>query len=248
VVALATSAQPPTPHRMFFRYAACMYACAHLAQQAALSLRYVATWEARTDQICHMALQALQYMRKVCSHPALVLEPGNEAHADALQEAAPGAALPLRGVQHAPKLAALRDLLAQCGIGHPAEGGSAALRVSSKRSSSPSRALSLHELLSMLANADVNKHLHRCNRREIGVIMSDRHWTSGCRRGRRRGRCAPRACVCTAQVTPGSGRDRGVPAVSLLQRGPCSTAERYRGGLHGAESDVATHRCCYPTA
>lgn len=67
-------------------------------------------------------LQALQYMRKLCSHPALVLDPGNEAHQGALQDVAPGAALPLRGLQHAPKLAALRELLAQCGIGHPPEG------------------------------------------------------------------------------------------------------------------------------
>jgi TATA-binding protein-associated factor len=73
------------------------------------------------------AAQALQYMRKVCSHPALVLEPGNEAHAEALREAAPGATLPLRGTQHAPKLAALRDLLAQAGIGRPAAGGAAVL-------------------------------------------------------------------------------------------------------------------------
>jgi TATA-binding protein-associated factor len=80
------------------------------------------------------APQALQYMRKVCSHPALVLEPGNEAHAEALREAAPGAVLPLRGTQHAPKLAALRDLLVQCGIGHSAEGGAAVLSVCSQHS------------------------------------------------------------------------------------------------------------------
>lgn len=72
--------------------------------------------------------QALQYMRKLCSHPALVLDAGNGAHREALQAVAPGAALPLRGVQHAPKLAALRELLGQCGIGSQAEGGPLTLR------------------------------------------------------------------------------------------------------------------------
>ncbi len=61
-------------------------------------------------------------MRKLCSHPALVLDVGNAAHAAALEAAAPGETLPLRGLQHAPKLAALRELLAQCGIGATPEG------------------------------------------------------------------------------------------------------------------------------
>ena len=61
-------------------------------------------------------MQALQYMRKVCSHPALVLDKDTAAHQQIL--ASQQLSLPLKdGVQHAPKLGALRELLTQCGIG-----------------------------------------------------------------------------------------------------------------------------------
>ena len=68
-------------------------------------------------------LQALQYMRKLCSHPALVLDPEQPAHVVALN-AATGAATEgdigtwearvaaIRSqLHHAPKLEALQQLL-----------------------------------------------------------------------------------------------------------------------------------------
>ena len=76
--------------------------------------------QAPNDLRTARSAQALQYMRKLCSHPALVLDPGNAAHAAALAAGAPGEALPLRGLHHAPKLAALAELLHQCGIGRGA--------------------------------------------------------------------------------------------------------------------------------
>ena len=63
-----------------------------------------------------VGMQALQYMRKVCSHPGLVLDKATAAHRQIL--ASQQLSLPLKdGVQHAPKLGALRELLTQCGIG-----------------------------------------------------------------------------------------------------------------------------------
>ena len=68
-----------------------------------------------------MAVQALQYLRRLCSHPLLVLEESNPAHVAAAQQATSSSSWTaakdgLRGLTHAPKLAALRDLLQQCGI------------------------------------------------------------------------------------------------------------------------------------
>lgn len=65
------------------------------------------------------ALQALQYLRKLCSHPLLVLDASVPQHAAAvvmagLALAAPNWACkgsPLRALQHAPKLQALAQLL-----------------------------------------------------------------------------------------------------------------------------------------
>jgi TATA-binding protein-associated factor len=60
--------------------------------------------------------QALQYMRKLCNSPALVMKEGHKQYAEvqrqlALQKSS------LRDPIHAPKLTALRDLLVDCGIG-----------------------------------------------------------------------------------------------------------------------------------
>lgn len=64
-------------------------------------------------------LQALQYLRKLCSHPLLVLEDEGQAarHADAIAQSG---SKDLHDLQHAPKLQALRDILEECGIGMPA--------------------------------------------------------------------------------------------------------------------------------
>lgn len=60
--------------------------------------------------------QALQYMRKLCNSPALVVKPGNKQY-DAIQKQLAGSKSNLKDVAHAPKLGALRDLLIDCGIG-----------------------------------------------------------------------------------------------------------------------------------
>jgi TATA-binding protein-associated factor len=58
------------------------------------------------------SLQAIQYMRRLCTHPALVLPP---ARARELVEG--GAAALSESLAASPKLVSLRDLLLQCGIG-----------------------------------------------------------------------------------------------------------------------------------
>ena len=66
--------------------------------------------------------QALQYLRKVCNHPALVLTPSHPKYQDmisGLQKQNSN----LHDLTHAPKLNALKQLLNDCGIG-VAESGS----------------------------------------------------------------------------------------------------------------------------
>ncbi|KAJ9607456.1 TATA-binding protein-associated factor mot1 [Cladophialophora chaetospira] len=60
--------------------------------------------------------QALQYMRKLCNSPALVVKEGNKQY-EAIQKQLAVTKSSLRDVAHAPKLGALRDLLIDCGIG-----------------------------------------------------------------------------------------------------------------------------------
>lgn len=57
--------------------------------------------------------QSLQYLRKLCSHPALVFDASHPAHAAALREVGGE----LHALQHSPKLLALRQLLLDSGIG-----------------------------------------------------------------------------------------------------------------------------------
>ncbi|CCG83717.1 protein of unknown function [Taphrina deformans PYCC 5710] len=61
--------------------------------------------------------QALQYMRKLCNHPALVLNAKHPKY-DVMLKDLSSRGQTLRDVQHAPKLLALRDLLVDCGIGN----------------------------------------------------------------------------------------------------------------------------------
>ena len=73
-------------------------------------------------------LQALQYMRKLCSHPALVLDPQQPAHVAALNAATGAATEEVAGtwearvaavrsqLYHAPKLEALQQLLQVTGV------------------------------------------------------------------------------------------------------------------------------------
>ncbi|OAP59184.1 hypothetical protein AYL99_06482 [Fonsecaea erecta] len=60
--------------------------------------------------------QALQYMRKLCNSPALVVKEGNKQY-EAIQKQLAASKSSLRDIAHAPKLGALRDLLIDCGIG-----------------------------------------------------------------------------------------------------------------------------------
>lgn len=67
--------------------------------------------------------QALQYMRRLCNSPALVVKEGHKQYNE-VQKYLGAKQSYIRDVAHAPKLSALRDLLTDCGIGAnpPAEG------------------------------------------------------------------------------------------------------------------------------
>ncbi|KAL9126245.1 MAG: hypothetical protein Q9217_004678 [Psora testacea] len=60
--------------------------------------------------------QALQYMRKLCNSPALVVKEDHKQYS-AIQSSLARQNSSLKDVTHAPKLIALRDLLVDCGIG-----------------------------------------------------------------------------------------------------------------------------------
>lgn len=60
--------------------------------------------------------QALQYMRKLCNSPAMVMKEGHKQYA-ATQALLARQNSSLQDPVHAPKLTALRDLLVDCGIG-----------------------------------------------------------------------------------------------------------------------------------
>ena len=90
--------------------------------------------------------QALQYMRKLCNSPSLVVKEDHKQYA-AIQSQLARQNSSLKDVAHAPKLTALRDLLVDCGIGtDPAENNNFV---------SPHRALifcQMKEMLDMVAN------------------------------------------------------------------------------------------------
>jgi len=88
----------------------------------------------QSTSVC--ALQALQYLRKLCSHPLMVLQPTLPLHLSASTAAtnthtweAAQAALHA-SLEHAPKLLALHQLLQQCNIGCKAEDGGPDVEVS----------------------------------------------------------------------------------------------------------------------
>ena len=90
--------------------------------------------------------QALQYMRKLCNSPSLVVKEDHKQYA-AIQSQLARQNSSLKDVAHAPKLTALRDLLVDCGIGtDPAENNNFV---------SPHRALifcQMKEMLDIVAN------------------------------------------------------------------------------------------------
>ncbi|WVQ82019.1 hypothetical protein IAT38_004147 [Cryptococcus sp. DSM 104549] len=61
--------------------------------------------------------QSLQYLRKLCNHPALVLDKAPERFKEI--QAKIGGGPGLHDLSHAPKMEALRQLLTDCGIGLP---------------------------------------------------------------------------------------------------------------------------------
>ncbi|PSR84037.1 hypothetical protein PHLCEN_2v5539 [Hermanssonia centrifuga] len=66
----------------------------------------------------HHVFQSLQYLRKLCNHPALVLKDDKEAIQDVFKRAGcKGDSKDLSEIHHAPKLLALKQLLVDCGIG-----------------------------------------------------------------------------------------------------------------------------------
>ncbi|KAK2738170.1 TATA-binding protein-associated factor mot1 [Myotisia sp. PD_48] len=60
--------------------------------------------------------QALQYMRRLCNSPALVMKEGHRLYPKITKQLAAKNSN-VRDIAHAPKLTALRDLLVDCGIG-----------------------------------------------------------------------------------------------------------------------------------
>jgi len=64
----------------------------------------------------HHIFQALQYMRKLCNSPALVMKPEHRLYGDT-QRILASQGTSVEDPAHAPKLTALRDLLVDCGIG-----------------------------------------------------------------------------------------------------------------------------------
>ncbi|KAK4693178.1 TATA-binding protein-associated factor, partial [Lecanoromycetidae sp. Uapishka_2] len=100
--------------------------------------------ESREDK--QHIFQALQYMRKLCNSPSLVVKEDHKQYA-AIQAQLARQHSSLKDVAHAPKLTALRDLLVDCGIGtDPAENNNYI---------SPHRALifcQMKEMLDIVAN------------------------------------------------------------------------------------------------
>ncbi len=101
--------------------------------------------------------QALQYMRKLCNSPALVVKEGHKEY-NAIQKQLSASRSSLKDVAHAPKLSALRDLLVDCGIGVPEEPGN----ISASNYVSQHRALifcQMKEMLDMVQNEVLGKLL-----------------------------------------------------------------------------------------
>jgi TATA-binding protein-associated factor len=103
--------------------------------------------------------QALQYMRKLCNSPALVMKEGHKQYEDTQRFLAKQGSS-LRDPVHAPKLTALRDLLVDCGIGvDPSSENEVTTETSYV---SPHRALifcQMKEMLDMVQNDVLKKML-----------------------------------------------------------------------------------------
>jgi TATA-binding protein-associated factor len=103
--------------------------------------------------------QALQYMRKLCNSPAMVMKEGHKQYA-ATQALLAKQGSNLKDHVHAPKLTALRDLLVDCGIGTESNDTSAV--PTADQAVSPHRALifcQMKEMLDMVESTVLKKLL-----------------------------------------------------------------------------------------
>jgi TATA-binding protein-associated factor len=103
--------------------------------------------------------QALQYMRKLCNSPALVMKEGHKQYEETQRYLAKHGTS-LKDPVHAPKLTALRDLLVDCGIG--TEPGPGDIATGGAAAVSPHRALifcQMKEMLDMVQNEVLRKML-----------------------------------------------------------------------------------------
>lgn len=102
--------------------------------------------------------QALQYMRKLCNSPALVMKEGHKQYEET-QRLLAKQGTSLRDPIHAPKLTALRDLLVDCSIGTEPTAGEITTETNYV---SPHRALifcQMKEMLDMVQNDVLKKML-----------------------------------------------------------------------------------------
>ena len=99
--------------------------------------------------------QALQYMRKLCNHPSLVLQPSHPKYEKIMADLAQKKSS-IKDIHHAPKLMALRDLLIDCGIGvgSAANSNGDALATATEGAVSQHRALIFFQLKEMLEMAE----------------------------------------------------------------------------------------------
>ena len=103
--------------------------------------------------------QALQYMRKLCNSPAMVMKEGHKQYA-AMQALLARDNSSLKDPKHAPKLMALRDLLVDCGIG--AESADSGAVPTADQAVSQHRALifcQMKEMLDMIESTVLKKML-----------------------------------------------------------------------------------------
>ena len=104
--------------------------------------------------------QALQYMRKLCNSPALVMKEGHKQYS-AIQSYLARSNSSLADPIHAPKLTALRDLLVDCGIGVSSSSGTNEVPTA-EQAVSQHRALifcQMKEKLDMVENTVLKKML-----------------------------------------------------------------------------------------
>jgi TATA-binding protein-associated factor len=102
--------------------------------------------------------QALQYMRKLCNSPALVMKDNHKQYEETQKYLAKHGTS-LQDPAHAPKLTALRDLLVDCGIGTEPSAGDVS---SGAAAVSPHRALifcQMKEMLDMVQTEVLKKML-----------------------------------------------------------------------------------------